>query len=89
MARYLAAVHEEAVRRGYDFDKSKIGRRRASTQMTETRGQLLYEWEHLQRKLAIRSPVWANQWMEVSLPDPHPLFRIVAGKVREWERVRE
>jgi hypothetical protein len=57
--------------------------------MTETRGQLLYEWEHLQRKLAVRSPAWRQQWIAVTLPDPHPLFRIIAGDVREWERISD
>jgi len=28
LASYLAAVHEEAVQRGYKFDAAKIGRRR-------------------------------------------------------------
>jgi hypothetical protein len=54
LAAYLAAVHEEAVRRGYRFDASKIGARRIRGKMTETRGQLLFEWRHLKRKLKRR-----------------------------------
>jgi len=55
LATYLAAVQEEAVQRGYKFDVSKIGRRRIRGKMTETRGQLLYEWRHLKRKLKKRT----------------------------------
>lgn len=47
LAAYLTAVHAEAVRRGYKFDASKIGAQRIRGKMTETRGQLLYEWRHL------------------------------------------
>ena len=44
VAAYLEAVYEEAVRRGYHFDESKIGAVRSRQKITETRGQLLYEW---------------------------------------------
>jgi hypothetical protein len=50
LATYLKAVHEESVRRGYDFDISKIGAKRSRGKISEARGQLLYEWEHLKRK---------------------------------------
>jgi hypothetical protein len=88
LARYLVAVHEEAVRRGYKFDASKIGARRVRGKMTETRGQLLYEWRHLKRKLRKRDPKRLRDLVSVKIPAPHPLFRIVAGKVRDWEKGR-
>src|SRR5208283_119241 len=56
LAAYLAAVHEEAGRRKYRFDASKIGRRRVRGKLKETHGQLLYEWRHLKRKLKRRHP---------------------------------
>jgi hypothetical protein len=88
LAAYLKAVHAEATRRGYRFDGSKIGRPRSSKQIAETRGQLLYEWKHLNRKLKQRDPVRRKVHATVARPRPHPLFRIVSGTVREWERVR-
>jgi hypothetical protein len=88
LATYLAAVQEEAVQRGYKFDVSKIGRRRIRGKMTETRGQLLYEWRHLKRKLKKRDVKRYRDLLPVKIPVPHPLFRIVPGKVRDWERVR-
>lgn len=81
-------VHQEAARRGYCFDAEKIGPARFRGRIVETNGQLLYEWEHLQRKLAVRDPARFHTGRSVAVPEPHPLFRIVHGKVRAWEKVR-
>ena len=86
LAAYLKSVHEEAVRRGYKFNASKIRRRRFRGQLTETRGQLLYEWRHLKRKLKRRDPEWLRELSSTQIPAPHPLFKMVSGKVRDWER---
>jgi hypothetical protein len=88
LAGYLTAVHEEAVRRGYNFDASKIGARRRRGKMTETRGQLLHEWQHLKRKLKRRDVKRYLDLLPVKIPAPHPLFRIVPGRVRDWEKAR-
>jgi hypothetical protein len=87
LAAYLAVVHEEAVRRGYTFDASKIGVRRFRGKLAETRGQLLYEWRHLKRKLKRRDVKRYRDLLPVKIPAPHPLFRIVPGRVRDWEMV--
>jgi hypothetical protein len=82
---YLAAVLEEADRRGYAFDRTKVIAARAS-RIPETRGQLQYEWEHLRRKLRRRAPRAYRKTVAVMIPEAHPLFRIVSGGVRPWER---
>ena len=87
LASYLAAVHEESVCRGYHFDAAKIGPERCRGLIAETQGQLLYEWAHLRRKLAQRDPARFGASQSVSAPEPHPLFRIVPGEVREWEKI--
>ena len=89
LAAYLTAVHEEATRRGYNFDASKIGARLSRLRIPETRGQLRYEWRHLKRKLRSRDPERYRESLKLKNPAPHPLFRIVAGKVRGWEKRRE
>ena len=86
MAAFLTGIAEEAQRRGYHFDNSKIPGHKLSSQIEETRGQLLYEWAHLRAKLRARAPEVYRCFSRVQTPDPHPLFRIVPGKVREWER---
>ncbi len=87
IATYLAAVQAQAQARGYRFDETKIDRRRMRGRLTETRGQLDYEWRHLRRKLAARSPEWLAQWRHEADVEAHPLFRPVAGAVRDWERI--
>ena len=87
VATYLAAIAAEARARGYNFNTTKIGRRRRRTRIDETRGQLLHEWKHLLRKLKSRSPERYRALKAVAEPDPHPLFRVVPGRVREWERI--
>jgi hypothetical protein len=88
LASYLAAVHEVAVRRGYRFNATKIGRRRVRGRMAETRGQLFYEWRHLKRKLKRRDVKRYRDLLPLKIPAPHPLFRIVPGQVRDWEKGR-
>jgi hypothetical protein len=88
LAAYLKIVHAEAERRGYHFDATKIGARRARGRLTETRGQLLYEWGHLKRKLEKRDPKRLRELGTLKNPVPHPLFKIVPGGVREWEKIK-
>ena len=85
IAEFLRAIANEAVRRGYQFDATKIPARRTAGPIIETRGQLLYEWEHLRAKLRERSPEVYRGIRSVKSPDPHPLFKIVPGEIRAWE----
>lgn len=87
IAGYLHGVAEEATSRGYSFNPARISASGGPVRpIPETRGQLLYEWEHLGRKLRRRSPAWYRDQVAGAQPKPHPLFRIVAGGVRDWER---
>ena len=83
---YLAAVHSEATRRGYSFDRRKIGPVRSRSRIRVNAGQLDYEWRHLLAKLRARSPSDHRRWRKLARPHHHPLFRIVPGPVEEWER---
>jgi hypothetical protein len=85
IAAYLAAVCDEAERRGYRFARTKIGRRRFRGKLTETTGQLLYEWRHLKRKLARRDPTRLKESRGSKRPAAHPLFRLTPGPVQAWE----
>ena len=84
MAKYLRAIHDEAVRRGYRFDGRKIGARQFVGKIVETDGQLRYEWRHLRRKLKRRSPQLFAAHRRLKVPEPHPLFHIVPGTARKW-----
>lgn len=84
---YLAAVYTEACSRGYCFDAAKVGPLRDIQRVTATTGQLEYEWRHLARKLRARNPGVLRRHGSERRPQPHPLFRVVAGPVQPWERV--
>jgi hypothetical protein len=86
IATYLAVLATEATRRGYAFDLNKISTPRFAGKVAETRGQLLFEWRHLKRKLRNRAPQAYRQCRNLDCPQANPLFRIVKGPVREWEK---
>lgn len=83
---YLAAVHAEATRRGYDFDRSKLGPVRLVQPIPISSGQLEHEWLHLAQKLATRNPATLAQWSGLPTPACHPLFRRRPGPIASWER---
>ena len=83
---YLAAVHIEAIARGYAFDKRKIGPLRSVRSIPITLGQISYEWEHLLKKLSVRSRGLWGQWRTIGVPRCHPLFTPVPGLIEPWER---
>jgi hypothetical protein len=86
IATFLLGIAEESQRRGYKFDLTRISPRRFGGQIPETREQLLYEWSHLQAKLRVRAPGMMSEHQAVTIPEPHPLFCIVPGSIRDWER---
>ena len=83
---YLAAICDEADRRGYRFDRSKLGRARTRTQLPVTRGQLAFEWKHLAAKVRERRPAWMPELGTGRRVQAHPLFRVVPGAIERWER---
>ena len=87
IAAFLRVLADEAARRGYRFDTAKISCANESVRIPETKGQLLFEWQHLRAKLATRAPMIAERWRTVSAPAPNPVFRIFAGGVRTWEKI--
>lgn len=87
IAAYLREVYAEAVRRGYNFSEGKIGASDFGGVITCTRGQLLYEWDHLKNKLSQRDAARRDALEGLAEPEPHPLFRLVEGGVEDWEVV--
>lgn len=85
IATYLHEIAFEAARRGYGFDRTKIGRR-ATVSLTVTTGQLRYEWAHLKSKLRRRNPEAYRAIARIRVPDAHPSFVVIEGPIAEWER---
>jgi len=86
ISTYLLGLHAESLEREYDFDLSKIRDAGRAVRIVETKGQLLWEWEHLKGKLSVRAPEVHGSLVCLQEPDPHPMFDVVAGPVRSWER---
>jgi len=87
IATFLTLLAAEAKLRGYHFDSSKITPTRFKGQIEETSGQLQYEWLHLKQKLELRSPARFNRYSDVAIVEPNPLFSIVPGDIRDWEKI--
>ena len=84
---YLAAIAEEAGRRGYRFDSARIvtSGDEAIRPIPVTSGQVELEWQHLLRKLAARSPE-VHERVAGGGPILHPLFEAIPGGIEPWER---
>ncbi len=86
VATWLAGLADEADRRGYRFDRTRVVVvPDPDLTMTVTDGQLALEWRHLLAKCRQRSPEWAAR-LEAEQARAHPLFAVVPGPVADWER---
>jgi hypothetical protein len=85
IAVYLRGIYQEAAGRGYKFHEGKILPSEFQDTLLCTRGQLLYEWNHLQTKLKRRDLTRYAKMENVMVPESHPLFHIVEGDVEDWE----
>ena len=83
--QYLAAVYKEALERGYNFNKEKIGWDFKETILIVTKGQLSYEFEHLRNKLVKRDQKRLKKLEALTEPEPHPMFQKVDGEIEDWE----
>ena len=79
---YLHVVCDEADRRGYKFDRTKLGRRTDLECIEVTIGQLAFEFEHLREKVLRRTGVT----LKPGSIKHHPMFVVVQGPKAEWER---
>ncbi len=88
---YLQGLLDEALTRGYNFDGNKILfpelESRAGTVPVNT-GQLVFEAEHLLRKLQQRDPERGMHLQSLGLGalPAHPLFIEIPGPVADWEK---
>lgn len=83
---YLLAVYEEATKRGYKFKREKVESPIFEHKITVTDGQLQYELRHLKDKLRNRDKRKYAEIENLELPEPHPLFHVISGKIENWER---
>jgi len=84
---YLHGIVDEADKRNYRFNREKLQVLDGITHISVTTGQVLYESQHLKKKLQTRDPARLEIFESQTIINPHPLFTIVEGKIEEWERV--
>ena len=82
---YLHAVVDEAEKRNYAFDRTKLSKSRTSSRLRVKAGQVQYEWVHLLKKLKKRDPEKRKVLRDIKKPSLHPLFRTQKGGIEKWE----
>lgn len=85
---YLHAVLDEAMARGYRFDRTRLGPYTRVKPIEIGVGQIRYEWSHLLSKLSQRDPKHLQRLLGIDQPDPHPLMQVISGGIEPWEVVR-
>ena len=84
--QYLTVVYEEATKRGYNFDKTKVDFSFKPTQLEVTNGQIDYEKAHLLKKLKVRDIKKYKMLSTAQQPiTAHPLFKVIPGSIADWE----
>lgn len=87
---YLETIFEEAKTRGYDFNMSKFQRQTFLTSdVSVTKGQIKYEFDHLLKKLEKRDNARFNEIKNTKIIKANRLFKIVPGKIESWEKIYE
>jgi hypothetical protein len=88
IAYYLMGVWEEGHRRGYHFNKAKIGAKDSLTiqKIPITKGQLRYELQRLCAKVQRRDHPAYRRLLAVAAVECHPIFEAIEGAIEEWER---
>ncbi|MFH1452482.1 MAG: pyrimidine dimer DNA glycosylase/endonuclease V [Armatimonadota bacterium] len=82
ISAYLIYVHEEAEKRGYNFDKSKIKDTPSKRKIPVTDGQLKYEFKHLCIKLKKCIPA------RIKTVKQHSFFKVIKGGIEKWEKIK-
>lgn len=83
---YLDHVFNESQKRGFNFDFNKIKKIDSDIKKINiTSNQIKYEFDHLIKKLLIRDQSLYQKFKTTQNIDPHPLFKIIPGKIEPWE----
>ncbi len=85
IGRYLYNIYQESLTRGYNFNLEKIEKTTARRRMEVNSEQVAYERRHLLTKLKTRDPALYSTVLLVKELEVHPFFRVVTGKIADWE----
>ncbi len=88
---YLLQIFNEAVKRGYSFDKRKINLRSddfLKEKIKVSRDQIQYEFNHFLKKIKLRDYNRYLDLKDVKKIKENKVFKIVKGNIAEWEKIR-
>lgn len=87
---YLWEVFGEAKKRGYRFNRRKIGQISLKIEKINiTLGQFQYELKHLKNKLKDRNKAFYQRIRFLKKIKPHPLFKVIKGGIASWEVIKK
>jgi len=86
---YLQHVADEAEKRGYRFDRSRITKDGFNKKLSVTSGQIEYEFKHMLGKLKQRCPELYEKHRTLMKIKVHPMMQRVYGDVESWEKGHE
>lgn len=87
--QYLSIIYDESVNRHFTFDSTKFRKPIAPLFFTVTEGQIQFEFEHLLCKLHAREINLYLSLKETTTIIPHPMFKLIKGKIENWERAKQ
>ncbi len=85
---YLFQIYLEAKKREYSFDFSKVRGVCLYGVVTVTKGQLIYEFLHLLKKVKVRDKKKFYELIGTDLGtiEPNAVFKVMDGGIESWER---
>jgi hypothetical protein len=84
--QYLSCVYQEALKRGFNFDREKFRRVSSPVKISVTDGQVEFEASHLLKKLKIRDMKKYKELEGKKLSVAHPVFTVIKGGKESWEK---
>lgn len=84
---YLYHIHEEAKKRWYVFDESKINHSKVQSKISIAEWQIIYEFQRLQSKLKMRTPDKHKQNQKEKSIQLHPLFMQISWPIASREKI--
>lgn len=80
---YLYHIHQESIKRNYNFNKKLLKNSFTKKKIKVTIGQIKYELLHLKRKL--KNP---EHLKKIKIPEVNPIFKVTKGCIESWEKVK-
>ncbi len=86
--QYLYFIFLEAKKRKYNFDETKFKNYNIKEKIPVTRGQIIFEFNHLLKKLKNRDKMRYEKLKKISpyQIEPNNIFRIIEGEKELWEK---